>query len=81
MKYIIFENKYPVIFPNDITHCDVDISFYDSVIRMKPKIPTSAGHLTIKGNKVTIYGESESLGLKPKPDDEKLLELLIKSKE
>lgn len=68
MKYIIFDNKYPVIFPDEILHACVYLEMCQ---------PTSAGHLTIKGKKVEIYGESESLGLKPKPEDKELLEQLI----
>ena len=71
MKYIIFENKYPVIFPNEIIHYEINI---DTRFRLNH---TSAGHVNIKGNKVTVYGESESLGLKPKPEDKQLLEKLI----
>lgn len=71
MKYVIFDNKYPVVFPDSIIHCDISLDMY---LGMKP---TSAGHLNIKGNKIKVYGESESLGLKPKPEDKKLLETLI----
>ena len=62
MKYIIFDNKYPVLFPESIIHSEIEI---------EDKIPTSAGHYSpSKG----VYDRSESLGLEPKEGD---LELII----
>ncbi|MFA5036146.1 MAG: hypothetical protein WC479_03125 [Candidatus Izemoplasmatales bacterium] len=63
MKYIIFNNKYPVLFSDEVTHCDVSIE------GMKP---TSAGHFKIK-----TFGVSESLGLSSRPEDGKLISMLL----
>ena len=63
MKYIVFDNKYPVIFPDDLIHCSV------SVEGMKP---TSAGHVKIK-----TFGVSESLGIGGKVGDKELITSLF----
>jgi hypothetical protein len=69
MKYIIFDNKYPVIFPESITHCTV---------KLESKKPTSAGYLDISWNgSIKVFGESGTLNLKSKPEDRILIEKMI----
>jgi len=65
MKYIIFDNKYPVLFPDDVLHYKVKIE------GMKP---TSAGHFNGKA-----FDRSESLNLEPKEGDTEIINYLIQS--
>ena len=51
------------MFSDEVTHCDVSIE------GMKP---TSAGHFKIK-----TFGVSESLGLSSRPEDGKLISMLL----
>lgn len=68
MKYVIFKSGdllKPIIFPDHISHCE---------ITCKNSTPISAGFLTINNfGMVKVYGQSESLNLKPNEDDEKIL--------
>lgn len=70
MKYIIFDNQYPVLFPESITHCTVKID---------GKKPTSSGFIVFfKAGDVCCYGESGSLGITSKPEDRLLIEKYLK---
>jgi hypothetical protein len=68
MKYIIFDNCFPVIFSEGISHNEV------TVHGMKP---TSAGFAILigYGNYITVncYGESVSLKLSHKEHDEEII--------
>ena len=74
MKYIIFQENdilKPVIFPDHINH---------SEIKLDKAIPISAGFLTINEfGMVEVYGQSESLKLKPKEDDDKILQNVLRN--
>lgn len=75
MKYIIFKEKSllkPIIFPDHIAHAEITLS--------KESIPISAGFLTINEfGMVEVYGQSESLRLKPKEDDDKILQNVLRN--
>ena len=79
MKYIIFESKgflFPVIFPDIVNHCDVQIVVKGEK-REIPK-PISAGFFSIIKAGVKAFGESESLKLKSNPNrDANLIGSLI----
>ena len=61
----MFNYFYPVLFDDDILHCDVTV---------KGMKPTSAGHYsTNKG----VYGQSETLDLNPKTGDNQIINVLI----
>lgn len=70
MKYVIFKMKagllIPVIVPQHCTHSQVSVEGGE---------PISAGFFRFIGNSklVEVYGESESLKLKPGERDEALL--------
>lgn len=73
MKYVIFQDNktglmQPVIFGEHTTHSDA------SIVNAKP---ISAGFFYIKGSGFTVTGESESLGLKSRPEDAELLKLVL----
>ena len=72
MKYIIFQENdilKTVIFPDHINH---------SEIKLDKAIPISAGFMKLNSfGLVETYGKSESLNLKPKEDDERLLRLAL----
>ena len=73
MKYVVVANNqgflFPILFPDQLAHSQV-------VENMAGVKPVSAGFVAIKGG-VTIYGESESLKLKPLPGDETLITLTL----
>ena len=60
----MFDNIFPVLFPDDIPHCDVKVE------GMKP---TSAGHYS----EIGPYGESETLGLSAEPQDDRIIKDLF----
>jgi len=65
MKYIITE-KGPVIFPNSIEHRKIAVGMPDLPI-------ISAGLVLIKDfepNKLTCYGESLSMSIKSRPEED-----------
>lgn len=69
MKYIVIEKKKPVLFSAFMKHSDFDNKGLGKI--------TSAGFVLIeqyKGTyKVTTYGESSSLNLRPDSKDSKLI--------
>jgi hypothetical protein len=82
-KYIMFENKigdttviFPVIFPDKMVHDDVAQALrrYQPGWHHDGVRPISAGkieHVNVEG----LGGDSETLKLKSKPFDEKIIEL------
>lgn len=79
LKYIIFDNAFPVVFGEYFKHSDMQIS--------NGLKPTSAGFCIVKSenddakkhNKVICFGESTSLNLKSSPLDSKMVERLFNS--
>lgn len=71
MKYIIFDNKYPVLFPDEIIHCTV------SAEGMKP---TSAGHAELESGMIRVFGESETLGIHYESGDATMIYRLLEEK-
>jgi hypothetical protein len=76
MKYVIIKNpiiqelEEAVIFPDSLTHrC------------FKLFNPISAGFVTIECNDVHVYGYSESLQLRPRPQDEEIIKRAIDTKQ
>lgn len=68
MKYVIFKHKQllmPVIIPEHVTH---------SQIKIVGAKPISAGFFENERGIVNTFGKSESLNLKPKPEDARLIE-------
>lgn len=64
MKYVIFQYKQlimPVIIPEHVTHKQVSV---------EGGMPISAGFFTIKKGVVKCFGESESLKLKSRPEED-----------
>lgn len=78
MKYVIGTNPLaghlvPVVFPEEVSHVLVAAALVADKI-----IPTSAGFVHLKGGKWAVAEErSESTGLGPKPDDEKVLNYFL----
>lgn len=82
LKYVIFDNLYPVVFGEYAQHSEV---------RIKHRMPTSAGFVQLREEdapadsrfcsaritKVSCYGESISLGVKSDPKDERFIENLF----
>lgn len=71
MKYIIFKSGdllKPIIFPDHIAH---------SEIICKNAIPVSAGFFKIDFGDITVYGESVSLKLKPRKQDNELIKISL----
>lgn len=66
MKYIIFDNYFPVVFPDNIEHKQI-ASGVD-------KEPTSAGFI----ENGICTGFSDSLGISSKPTDTKHVKILLK---
>jgi len=68
MKYIIFDNCFPIIFTEAIAHKDISISGME---------PTSAGYLYISSveNELSVrtYGESTSLGIGSNKKDKDII--------
>jgi hypothetical protein len=60
MKYVMFNNRVPVIFPTFIEHADL-------AEKLKPLKPTTAGFVKLEGGKLLAHGKSESLGLASSP--------------
>ena len=70
LKYIIIDSSFPIVFTECLTHKDL----------IKHLVPTSAGFCSRSDidNKWTCYGESISLDLKSKgEEDAALLNLFI----
>lgn len=69
MKYIIFDNRVPVIFPKIIDHSEMAKFLIIQTNHLLAK-PTSAGF--IKDNGVT-FGESYTLGLQSGENDDEII--------
>lgn len=73
MKYVIIENRSPILFGIEIVHKDMAHRYNI----------TSAGFCFISFNqneckyKVKAYGESTSLGIKSKENDNKIIENIL----
>lgn len=69
LKYVMFDGFFPVMFTGGIGHKEVTAG---------DRKPTSAGFVKFlsSGDVVSaaVYGESESLGLKPHKDDAEIIE-------
>jgi len=67
MKYVIFKQKQllPVIIPEHVTH---------SQIKIVGAKPISAGFFENESGIVNTFGKSESLNLKSKPEDARIIE-------
>lgn len=65
MKYIIYDNFWPVIFPTIYSHVDM-ANHYGKV--------TSAGFIDKNGK---VYGYSDSLGISPKESDQRIIDRVI----
>ncbi|MEM5810462.1 MAG: hypothetical protein QXP66_01005 [Candidatus Aenigmatarchaeota archaeon] len=81
MKYIIFNNKYPVIFPDFVSHLTMTNKIMELLNRelgITPKV-TSAGF--ISADSVKCYGESMSLETGPGQEDSKIILYHFKKKE
>ena len=84
MKYIVFRKRYgsrsdleqeiPIIFPDQLTH-----SVMAEVISRNPEmrgaLPISAGFVSSLDMKAECHGESETLGLKSRPEDSNLINM------
>lgn len=74
MKYIVFQDNksgllHPVIFGEHTTHSEVTIN---------DASPISAGFFYLDAKKgLCVYGESDSLNLKPRKEDPGLLKLVL----
>jgi len=66
MKYIIFEKKYAILFPENIIHSDMASLFRST--------PTSAGHYSPEKG---VYDRSETLNLESKPEDTEIIKKLL----
>lgn len=78
MKYIIFDNSFPVIFQEGIGHNEIKVKgmsptsagFISVIPKVKEKTPnTVGGYFDIR-----VFGESISLGLKPRDNDLQIFE-------
>jgi hypothetical protein len=68
MKYIVFENRMPVLFPRYIEHFDM--------AKLIGREATSAGFVQSLGGELRAYGRSESLDLNSNPGrDTQLLKI------
>ena len=73
LKYIVFDDCLPVVFHEGISHNKVRAG---NPINSSLKA-TSAGFCTVKDNKVSTFGESSSLGLKPGKFDGEILTKML----
>lgn len=69
MKYIVFDEMFPVCFHEGIQHWSVECQWGCRIGR-----PTSAGFFRIENGKVVTYDRSESLNLEPSEDDAELIQ-------
>lgn len=75
-KYIVWSASEYVLFPESMKHSDVARRLFHS------RKPESAGFVSFGINadrevSVVCYGESESLGLKSKPSDSKIIQFMV----
>lgn len=71
-KYIIFDNgvyEYAIIFANFIEHNSIALKIKDEAV--------GAGFFRIEDNHVVIFGESVSLGIKPRSVDASIVHKAI----
>lgn len=75
MKYIITKSNQPIIFPDEIEHCNIGLIETGLVDSCTISIPTpiSAGIVTISHElkDVSCLGESFSLGIKSRPKEDR----------
>lgn len=70
-KFVIFgssEGGVPVMFPMGVSHANVA-----GLLRSLLGEPVSAGHVSWLDGIPTAFGDSQSLGLKSRPEDTELL--------
>lgn len=70
MKYVMFDSIFPVIWYGPMNHCDARLL---CAIDGKALQPTSAGFVEIVDGRLICSGESDTLGMKPAPEDAELL--------
>lgn len=70
MKYVMFDSIFPVIWYGPMNHCDARLL---CAIDGKELQPTSAGFVEIVDGRFICSGESDTLGMKPAPEDAELL--------
>jgi len=66
MKYIVFDQRLPILFPAWIEH-------FEMIGKFVGREPTSAGFISFIDNKVYAHGESVSLGITSHFRDSKLI--------
>ena len=67
LKYIIVDNFWPIIFPTNISHCDIAPN----------QNITSAGYIDKDGY---VYGFSDTLNLQSKETDQKIIDRILNRK-
>jgi hypothetical protein len=73
MKYVIFDEVFPILFDDPLIHSTVAQSYQGEA--------TSAGFCTITNDKVFVWGSSTSLnGLKSQGDDSQIIEAMLNRK-
>lgn len=82
MKYIMYcdgQNYRPIIFPDEIVHMDMARGLERSLSALHNFLPISAGFVQIGGTiagrhfETKVYGESETLNLKSREEDSKII--------
>jgi hypothetical protein len=73
MKYIKYSPLNIILFPEHISHREMA----EAVEPLIKKPPKSAGYCQIDGQ-IKVFGDSQSLGLQPHPDDSKLISELLR---
>lgn len=77
MKYVVFEYpngaRFPVLFGNHVVHSSIKLEHG----RNHMAKPISAGEWKLAGGRVVTFGESKSLGLKPRKTDAKMIMLTL----
>lgn len=67
MKYIIFEDRFVVIFLGTVNHSDMARKF-------PMKTPVSAGSVHLHEGDLSVGGDSHTLKLASRPEDKELIE-------
>ena len=70
MKYVMFDQVFPVIWHGPMNHCDARLV---PAISAEPIEPTSAGFVSIVDGVLKCEGRSETLNMGPAEDDTFLL--------
>ena len=81
LKYVIFNNAIPIIFPKAFTHkqvAEINNPLCNKVTSAGFCELGITGHETIR---VDVYGRSSSLDLEPSINDKQVLEVLFNNKE